>query len=237
MKSMKKKFVSIGLCAVVFLAVSMMTGCSLDRKAKDTSAQVESFQTKKEITPTSQPAPTQQVEQKTNEANQSNNTQSTDSDVQTGGQDSAGAAEGDGSDGDETPSQGFFSVRLYSPYGGFVDLERAEDGEFYDTSGTLYPGVDDASVNLDPVTNEEGSTFYWRESDVEELEELPFQGESQAMVYDIDTRDGFVIKRGEDGIWRDADGVSFGDAEDALLAGEPVTNENGETYYWTLPEE
>lgn len=239
MKNVKKKLGVLGVCFAVVLAVSMLGGCSLDRKANDAAGGSGSVQTKKEVTPTGQPTVTKAAEQDVNgksDAGQSDGVQVDGSDVQNGGENSAGADEGNG-DGSEIPKQGFFNATLYGQHGVTVELERADDGEFYDSTGALYPGVDDASINLDPVTNEAGVTFYWRESDVVESEELPFQGERQAMVYDIDTGDGFVIERGEDGIWRDADGVSFGDAEDALLSGEPVTNENGETYYWTLPEE
>lgn len=239
MRRMKKNLVPLVICIMALLVSGVLTGCSLDRKANDASARTENTQVKKEAPAAGQPTPTlaskQEAATPQQESNGEDKNQDISRDVQSEEEDTDG--EDDSNDSSEIPPQGFLTARLYSAYGGFVDIERAEDGEFYDSSGVLYPGVDEANTNLDPVTNEEGSTFYWRESDVEALTELPFQGESQAMVYDIDTGEGFVIKRGEDNIWRDGSGVSFGDVEDALIAGEPVTNENGETYYWTLPQE
>ena len=47
------------------------------------------------------------------------------------------------------------------------------------------------------------------------------------------------IQQAEDGNYYDENGVNYGyweDIDDAGINGDPITNENGETYYWTTQE-
>ena len=57
----------------------------------------------------------------------------------------------------------------------------------------------------------------------------------------LDGEDGkeVYVEQSEDGNWYDENGVCYGSREeidDAGENGDPVTNENGETYYWTTQE-
>lgn len=57
-------------------------------------------------------------------------------------------------------------------------------------------------------------------------------------LYGEDGKEVYVVQS-EDGNWYDENGVCYGSREeidDAGENGDPVTNENGETYYWTTQE-
>lgn len=59
---------------------------------------------------------------------------------------------------------GAFSSMLYDKDGNAVHIQQAEDGNYYDENGVNYGSwedVDDAGINGDPVTNENGETYYW----------------------------------------------------------------------------
>lgn len=59
---------------------------------------------------------------------------------------------------------GAFSAMLYDEDGNAVHIRQSVDGNYYDENGVNYgycEDVDDAGINGDPVTNENGETYYW----------------------------------------------------------------------------
>lgn len=59
---------------------------------------------------------------------------------------------------------GFNGCYLYGEDGKEVYVEQSEDGNWYDENGVCYGSreeIDDAGENGDPVTNENGETYYW----------------------------------------------------------------------------
>ena len=59
---------------------------------------------------------------------------------------------------------GAFSSMLYDKDGNAVHIQQAEDGNYYDENGVNYgywEDIDDAGINGDPITNENGETYYW----------------------------------------------------------------------------
>lgn len=56
------------------------------------------------------------------------------------------------------------------------------------------------------------------------------QGWNSIVLYDIDLN-GIQVKRADDGIWYDENGVSYGDLDNADES-QPIVNENGEIWYW-----
>lgn len=59
---------------------------------------------------------------------------------------------------------GFNGCYLYGEDGKEVYVEQSEDGNWYDENGVCYGSreeIDDAGINGDPVTNENGETYYW----------------------------------------------------------------------------
>ena len=59
---------------------------------------------------------------------------------------------------------GFNGCYLYGEEGKEVYVEQSEDGNWYDENGVCYGSreeIDDAGENGDPVTNENGETYYW----------------------------------------------------------------------------
>lgn len=59
---------------------------------------------------------------------------------------------------------GFNGCYLYGEDGKEVYVEQSEDGNWYDENGVCYGSreeIDDAGENGDPITNENGETYYW----------------------------------------------------------------------------
>ena len=59
---------------------------------------------------------------------------------------------------------GFNGCYLYGEDGKEVYVEQSEDGNWHDENGVCYGSreeIDDAGENGDPVTNENGETYYW----------------------------------------------------------------------------
>ena len=59
---------------------------------------------------------------------------------------------------------GFNGCYLYGEDGREVYVEQSEDGNWYDENGVCYGSreeIDNAGENGDPVTNENGETYYW----------------------------------------------------------------------------
>ena len=59
---------------------------------------------------------------------------------------------------------GFNGCYLYGEDGKEVYVEQSEDGNWYDENGVCYGSreeIDNAGENGDPVTNENGETYYW----------------------------------------------------------------------------
>ena len=56
------------------------------------------------------------------------------------------------------------------------------------------------------------------------------QGWNSIVLYDIDLN-GIQVKRADDGIWYDENGVSYGNLDNADES-QPIVNENGEIWYW-----
>lgn len=59
---------------------------------------------------------------------------------------------------------GFNGCYLYGEDGSEVYVEQSQDGNWYDENGVCYGSreeIDDAGENGDPITNENGETYYW----------------------------------------------------------------------------
>lgn len=145
-------------------------------------------------------------------------------------------------DDSEIPPQGAFQAVMYGSDGSSVLIKQASDGNWYDEAGVYYgtgDNIGDAMISGDSVTNSNGETFYWTLPEVEgEDPEIPPQGAFQAMMYNADG-ESVVIRPGDDGNWYDESGVYYGSSDtvnDALSSGASITNANGETYYWSLPQ-
>lgn len=251
MKNVKRKIITIVMCAMVLFVSSMLAGCSINintdtdktssAAAKKTpSPTVKPSQTQKPAQPTQKPTQQTGNNGKTQGNNTGTNENTTGKNQDSAGKDTSGEYDSEDKTGSEDDTVQFESqlgdeAILHSPDGEDVTVTRSDDGEFYDENGVWYPDLDKLSIFGDLVTNENGESFYWGPSWKEGDPVIPDQRAAQAMMYKADGS-SVLIKLSDDGNWYDENGVSFGDVDDALTAGDPVTNENGETYYWTIPE-
>lgn len=142
--------------------------------------------------------------------------------------------------GDDIPFQGASGAILYDSDGNGVHVEQATDGYWYDENGVCFgywKDIDDASITGEPITNENGEVYYWTTpNEGDSGSDIPHQGANGAMMYDSDGNRVYVEQKA-DGYWYDENGVCFGhwkDIDNTSITGEPIINENGETYYWTL---
>lgn len=138
----------------------------------------------------------------------------------------------------EIPPQGFTQCMMYDIDGGEVLITQAEDGYWYDENGLCYgywTEILEAGEAGVPVSDENGKLYYWT-AEGHTGEEIPLQGAFSAILYD---KNGNSVRiHLNDNAWYDEENVCYGTSEevdDAGITGSPVTNENGETYYWTCP--
>ncbi len=116
------------------------------------------------------------------------------------------------------------------------DLSDEEEGS--GNSGSSYEKEDTGDPDADAQNNSEKdeNTDNEDSSDGED-DEIPIQGFNQCVVYD-ENGNARIIKEAEDGNWYDDDGICYGTFEDVddAIQQRSITNENGETYYFTTAE-
>lgn len=96
------------------------------------------------------------------------------------------------------------------------------------TQGTSNEKNDSSAGGSDSSEKAEEDTSKTIEEKVESGEIT--QGWNSIVLYDIDLN-GVQVKRGDDGVWYDENGVSYGDLDNADES-QPIINENGDVYYW-----
>lgn len=103
-------------------------------------------------------------------------------------------------------------------------------------SGKTEDGSDKSQSDSQDQENQ--NTDNNSDSTEEEENVMSQTGFNGCYLYGEDGREVYV-EQSEDGNWYDENGVCYGSREEIDNAGEngdPVTNENGETYYWTSQE-
>lgn len=96
------------------------------------------------------------------------------------------------------------------------------------TQGTSNEKNDSSAGGSDSSEKTEEDTSKTIEEKVESGEIT--QGWNSIVLYDIDLN-GVQVKRGDDGVWYDENGVPYGDLDNADES-QPIINENGDVYYW-----
>lgn len=133
------------------------------------------------------------------------------------------------------------SIVMYTVEAKSVIVSLASDGNWYDENG-VYCGTDkeirDARIKGDTVVNENGERYFWTVP-TPENPDFEYEGDDSAILYD---RDGnsVLIEMASDGYWYDENGVCFGFwtyIKNTNMTGIPIVNENGKSYYWTIPNE
>ena len=207
---------------------SAITGCSLNRKA----GKLSETQTEK-ISENSKKQTGKKDDKKTAFAEKEKTpVQKADKNDQTASQNTAPT---------EIPEQGWDSIVLYDRNLDGVTVNRGSDGNWYDDNGISYGNIDEIEDESLPIYDENGKDYYWNASYAEKaaLAEQDFPIEqmepwTSIIVYRKDLSN-VRINRGEDGIWYDDDGVSYGDfSQPGGSSEEDYSNydSNGEAYYW-----
>lgn len=105
---------------------------------------------------------------------------------------------------------------------GESDRDNSYDNDAETEEETAGAGQQEDSADLGTVSKTNDS-------------DIPYQGADGAILYDSNG-DSVLVEQADDGYWYDETGVCYGYWEyiqDAGITGAPITNENGETYYWT----
>lgn len=229
MKKVEKKILAAVICTMMLVISSILAGCSININMDDGDKKTVTAAPTKAVTPTVSATPTPKKEQQTGSVQGPQQNKPEQNDQQTGddgtnddetNQDSQDPDnDGDGVDiVTEEPSE----VTLFDNDGGEIVLTRADDGEFYDEEGVLYPSVDELRSGDHPVTNENGETYYW----------IPPQDASSMVLWNADGDSVIVQKNRATGIWYDESGISYGDVWSSFDNGEYIIDENGVSYYW-----
>lgn len=163
----KSSFVFLTL----MIAGSMMTGCSLDRMAKEGSETEKKTVsvTKKTETPAEAPKKTEgEKETSSQEAQpEREDAESSEGTVNNSGQNSeqnVQASQPQDAE-EEIPFQGWDSIVLYDIDMNSVQVKQGDDGtgNWYDENGVSYGNLDEVDESQ-PIENENGEIYYWNGS-------------------------------------------------------------------------
>ena len=155
----------------LMIAGSMMTGCSLDRMAKEGSETEKKTVsvTKKTETPAEAPKKTEgEKETSSQEAQpEREDAESSEGTVNNGGQNSeqnVQASQPQDAE-EEIPFQGWDSIVLYDIDMNSVQVKQGDDGtgNWYDENGVSYGNLDEVDESQ-PIENENGEIYYWNGS-------------------------------------------------------------------------
>ncbi len=165
----------------LMIAGSMMTGCSLDRMAKERSetekktvsvtknTETPAETQKKAETPAEAPKKTEgEKETSSQEAQpEREDAESSEGTVNDSGQNSEenGQASQPQNTEEEIPFQGWDSIVLYDIDMNSVQVKQGNDGtgNWYDENGVSYGNLDEVDESL-PIENENGEIYYWNGS-------------------------------------------------------------------------